>query len=74
MTKKKLLITVGAGASVDFDMPSVSGVDELFDQVAGKTYPLIGDQTSNLYRYCRDVINLYYGGSSKPKLRKWANF
>lgn len=74
MTKKKLLITVGAGASIDFDMPSVSGVDELFDQVAGKTYPLAGDQTSNLYRYCRDVINLYYGGSSKPKLRKWANF
>lgn len=74
MTKKKLLIIVGAGASIDFGLPSVGAVDKLFDQEAGKTYPLVADPTSNLYRHCRDAINVYYGGSPKPALRKWANF
>ena len=74
MTKKKLLITVGAGASIDFGLPSVDDVDKLFDREAGKTYPLVADPTSNLYRYFRNTFNDYYGGSPKPALRKWANF
>ncbi|WP_321897214.1 SIR2 family protein [Burkholderia cepacia] len=74
MKKKKLLITGGAGASIDFGLPSVSAVDKLLDQHAGQHYPLAAAPDSNLYRYCRDAIDLYYGGAPKPALRKWANF
>lgn len=72
--KKKLLITVGAGASIDFGLPSVSEVDSLFDTHAGQLFPLTADPTSNLYRYCRDAIENYYGTASKPELRKSVNF
>jgi len=73
MSKKKLLITVGAGASIDFGLPSVAAVDRLFDQHAAKTHPLASNPESNLYSYCRDEINAYYS-SGKPLLRKWTNF
>nr|WP_319565647.1 SIR2 family protein [uncultured Rhodoferax sp.] len=72
--KKKLLITVGAGASLDFGLPSVSAVDTFFDGCASKSHPLADDPISNLYRYCRDAINEYYGCAPKPGLRKWVNF
>ena len=72
--KKKLLITVGAGASIDFGLPSVKDVDALFDACAGRLFPLASDPTSNLYRYCREAIESYYGTASKPALRKWENF
>jgi NAD-dependent SIR2 family protein deacetylase len=74
MKKKKLLITVGAGASLDFGLPSVSDVDTFFDNCAAKTHPLATNPASNLYRHCRDVINAYYSGAPKPALRKWVNF
>jgi len=72
--KKKLLITVGAGASIDFDLPSVKDVDALFDRSAGKSHPLAADPASNLYRHCRDAIDAYYRAVPKPALRKQANF
>ena len=72
--KKKLLITVGAGASVDFGLPSVSHVDSVLDAAAMKLYPLSSDPTSNLYRYCRDKIQAYYAMAPKPALRRWVNF
>jgi SIR2-like domain len=72
--KKKLLITVGAGASVDFGLPSVSKIDCLLDDCAGLNAPLASAPTSNLYRYCRDAINTYYSKAPKPALRRWANF
>jgi NAD-dependent SIR2 family protein deacetylase len=72
--KKKLLITVGAGASIEFGMPSVATVDSLFDTHAGKEFSLSSEPTTNLYRYCRDTINGYYSKSSKPALAKTANF
>jgi hypothetical protein len=74
MKKKKLLITVGAGAAIDFGMPSVSDVDKILDQRAGQLCPLSADPTSNLYRHCRDAINAYYAETPKPALQKWANF
>ncbi|MCG5496584.1 SIR2 family protein [Ectothiorhodospira variabilis] len=72
--KKKLLITVGAGASLDLGLPSVNAVDEFFDRCAGRSHPLADDPTSNLYRHCRDAINAYYGCAPKQGVRKWANF
>ena len=72
--KKKLLITVGAGASVDFGLPSVTHIDTLLDACAAKLYPLLSDPTLNLYGHCRDAIQAYYGRAPKPALRKWVNF
>lgn len=72
--KKKLLITVGAGASLDFGLPSVREVDSIFDSCAGHIFPLVSDPTSNLYRHCRNAIETYYETASKPALRKWVNF
>jgi hypothetical protein len=72
--KKKILITVGAGASIDFGLPSVSDVDTLFDDCAGHNFPLNSDPQSNLYRYCRDAIQAYYHQNPKSALGKWVNF
>lgn len=74
MLKKKLLITVGAGASIDFGLPSVKDVDQLFENLAGTIYPLDDDPTSNLYCYCRNAIDSYYSGSPKPGQRNYVNF
>ncbi|GJD32713.1 hypothetical protein PMNALOAF_3990 [Methylobacterium adhaesivum] len=74
MSKRKLLIVVGAGASLDFGLPSVSDVDRILDARAAALYPLASDPTSNLYRYCRNEIDAYYKASPKPALRNWTNF
>jgi len=71
---KKLLIIVGAGASIEFGLPSVNGVDQLMDQRASKYFPLVSDPSSNLYRHVRDSINAYYAANVKPALAKAANF
>lgn len=72
--KKKLLIIVGAGASIDFGLPSVSDIDKVLDRCASKIFPLDSDPTSNLYRHCRDAIQGYYATAPKPMLREWVNF
>ena len=72
--KKKLLIVVGAGASIEFGMPSVGGIDKLFEQVAAPYFSLVTNPHSNLYAHVRDQINCYYGHNPKAGLRKWANF
>jgi hypothetical protein len=74
MLKKKLLITVGAGASLDFGLPSVAAVDALLDACASGIYPLADDPTSNLYRHCREAIQAYYDRAPRPMLKRWANF
>ncbi len=72
--KKKLLITVGAGASIDFGLPSVAVVDQLLDECAQIYYPLADHPGSNLYRHCRERIAAYYAECKKEYLRKSPNF
>lgn len=72
--KKKLLIVVGAGASIEFGLPSVARVDAILDRCASDQYPLADQPGCNLYRYCREAIDAYYSEAPKPGLRKWANF
>lgn len=74
MNKKKLLMIVGAGASLDFGLPSVSVIDNILDARAATLYPLAGNPASNLYRHCRGKIDDYYKASLKPALRSWTNF
>jgi hypothetical protein len=65
--KKKLLIIVGAGASIDFGMPSVREIDKLFSDWANQWFPLQDNPKSNLYCYLRDVINRYYESGKNNK-------
>ena len=50
-SKRKLLVVVGAGASVDFGMPTTAGVADLLSAEAEEHYPLFEDHSSNLYKY-----------------------
>lgn len=72
--KKKLLITVGAGASLDFGLPSVSQIDALLDAQALKQFPLANDSTRSLYGFIRDELKAYYGNNPQEELRRWVNF
>lgn len=74
IVKKKLLITVGSGASLDFGLPSVGAVDKLLDDHAKQLFPLAHHPERNLYSHIRDKLNAYYAKNSKEGLRKWANF
>jgi hypothetical protein len=48
---RKLLVVVGAGASIDFGMPSVKDVAGILSEAAQERYPLFADAASNLYKY-----------------------
>jgi hypothetical protein len=63
--KKKLLIIVGAGASVEFDMPSVSAIDDLFDNWSNQILK-IPSQSISLYRYLLNAVKNYYNSVPRP--------
>jgi hypothetical protein len=54
------MVVVGAGASIDFGMPSVNGVDTLFCTWAKENYRLACNKNGSLYSYVRDAIENYY--------------
>ena len=56
---KKLLIVAGAGASVEFGMPSVWQVDQLFDEWARTSTPLAADPTKSLYSWVKEKLDTY---------------
>ena len=67
-SKKKLLIITGAGASLEFSMPSVKDVDISFDSWAQSEMPLSNAPNKNLYSFLRDRVNNYYSANtSDPK-------
>lgn len=72
--KKKLLIFVGAGASIDFDMPSVWEVNNLFEKWANEHSPLANNPSKSLYKYICEKIEDYYKQYSKEALQKKTNF
>lgn len=57
--KKKLLIIVGAGASIEFGMPSVSDIDILFDTWSNQILK-IPSQNTSLYNYLLNEVKKYY--------------
>ncbi|HAJ27436.1 MAG TPA: hypothetical protein DCG53_09380, partial [Syntrophus sp. (in: bacteria)] len=72
--KNKLLVLVGAGASVDLGMPSSEMIHDLFNEWAQEEFPLAGQGDSNLYSYIAEQISSFYKGNPKPGLRKHINF
>lgn len=70
MAKKKLLLIVGAGASVEFGIPSVSEVGGIINSKVQETHPLAVVRDSNLYAYIADAIERYWTNAvPKPLFR-----
>lgn len=72
--KKKLMVVVGAGASIELGMPSVNEVDRLFGEWSKQRYQLANDENKSLYSYIRDEINRHYGLNPQKGLRRETNF
>lgn len=56
MRKKKLLLVVGAGASIDFGMPSVDQVRLILNAEAQKWYSLVHTPATNLYEHIEEAV------------------
>lgn len=72
--KKKMMVVVGAGASIELGMPSVNNIDKLFSEWANNGYKLADDVSRNLYDYIRDEVNNHYNLNNKESLKKQTNF
>jgi hypothetical protein len=72
--KKKLLVVVGAGASIDLGMPSVDGVNKLLVDWANIHFPLASNNKSNIYSYFDKEIKRYKCNHLEKHLRKPNNF
>lgn len=74
--KKNLLVVVGAGASLHFDMPSVHSIGSLFEKWALELFPLKDDETKSLYTFIHDNIEtraLTNTGINMSKLLSFEN-
>lgn len=60
MAKRKLLIVAGAGATIEFGMPSVAGVDSILIEHSLKWFPLADDLDKNLYSYLKEGLDKYF--------------
>jgi hypothetical protein len=72
--KKKLLVVVGAGASVECGMPSVTGVANILSLAAHERYPLHTDGSTNLYRYFETALAADWESKVAKHLEKTPNF
>ena len=73
-TKRRLLVVVGAGASVEFGMPSVNGVANILTEAAQDRYPLSEDANSNLYKYLERTLIADWQIKISPHLQKLPTF
>ena len=74
MPKKKLLLVVGAGASVGFDMPRVTDVRNIINDDIQKRYPLLYEPSTNLYECIEEMVRRYWDRSVPSHLRRKPNF
>lgn len=66
-TKPKLLVIMGAGASIEMGMPTVAEIGKLLHKWALKSYRLSSNSNQSLYRYLRNKITAYYGRNTNQK-------
>jgi hypothetical protein len=74
LPKRRLLVVVGAGASIDFGMPSVQGVSNILAAAAQERYALFADETTNLYKYLEATISAYWRAKVSSHLQRAPNF
>jgi len=63
MSKKKLLVVAGAGASIELGMPSVSEVGDILSKKAQERYPLANEPDNNLYNWLARTVKDYWDKS-----------
>lgn len=71
---KKLLIIVGAGASIDFGMPSVKTIDNLFETWGKEILPLKTDNTQSLYTWVKERLTKYAQQNPRNRIDNIVNF
>jgi hypothetical protein len=71
---KKLLIVAGAGASVEFGMPSVGEIDYLFNDWALEILPLKDDNTKSLYTWVKEQVENYASQNKRNRMGAIMNF
>jgi hypothetical protein len=72
--KSKLLLVVGAGASVEFEMPTVSMVRDIINNAAQRAYPLAEQPRTNLYEHIEGMVTRYWENTVPAHLRRKPNF
>ena len=72
---KKLLIILGAGASIEFGMPRVNEIDKLFESWASDYYSLNNKKESkNLYTWLKETIEKHREENAKIETKHELNF
>ncbi len=71
---KKLLIITGAGASLDFGMPSIKEIDNLFEGWAKEILPLKEDSNESLYTWLKNKLFGYVSNNPNNRIEKIINF
>ncbi|MAL59210.1 MAG: hypothetical protein CMC14_04105 [Flavobacteriaceae bacterium] len=72
---KKLLIVLGAGASIEFGMPSVYEIDKLFERRASDNYSLKNkEESKNLYTWLKEKILNHRKENAKIGIKYELNF
>lgn len=71
---RKLLIVVGAGASLDFGMPSVKDIDKLFEEWSLDILPLRDEPSKSLYSWVKEKLFNYVSQDKSNRLDNIINF
>ena len=72
---KKLLTILGAGASIEFGMPSVNDIDKLFERWADDYFSLLDKKESrNLYTWLKETIIKHQTVNAKKGTKQDLNF
>lgn len=74
MPKRKLLLVVGAGASVEFGMPSVAAVRSIINSAIQTRYPLVNAPATNIYEHIEEAVTHYWTHFVPPHLRRPPHF
>jgi hypothetical protein len=74
LAKRKLLVVVGAGASIDFGMPSVNDVADILSAATQERFPLIADGNTNLYKYFETTVAADWHAKVPRHLQKTPTF
>lgn len=74
LNMKKLLVITGAGASLEFGMPSVKIIDELFEKWALEILPLKNSSCESLYTWVKQKLDSYFSKNLNNRKEYLLNF
>lgn len=74
MQKKRILVVVGAGASIELGMPSVQSINDMFIEWAKDEFCLASNEHNNLYSFFVREIERYKNNHLEGYVRESTNF